>query len=136
MSEPFPERLSRFTPDLGKLNRDELLFEAGRSSVRPNRRWATAAILLAASQSLSLLLLWPYPRPMPSGLSLAQVESPAPSTAPDRSKTGAALAQGSWTRLDSLPDLQVEPRTAGDLTLIDSGPPLRAFAPLPSSLLN
>jgi hypothetical protein len=136
MSEPFPERLSRFTPDAGKLNRDLLLFEAGRSSVRPNRGWATAAVLLAATQCFSLLLLWPYPRPMPSGLSVAH-DDPAPSSSSaDRSKTGAGLADGSWSRLDRLPDLQVETRTANDLTLIDSGPPLRAFAPIPSSLLN
>ena len=32
MSEQFLERLNRFTPDAGKLNRDELLFEAGRRS--------------------------------------------------------------------------------------------------------
>jgi hypothetical protein len=136
MSEPFPERLSRFTPDAGKLNRDLLLFEAGRSSVRRNRGWATAAILLAASQFFSLLLLWPYPRPMPSGLSVAQVESPSSWTTSDRSETREALADGSWSRLDRLPELQVEARTEGDLTLIDSGPPLRAFASLPSSLLN
>ena len=37
MSEPILERLSRFTPDAGRLDRDALLFAAGRESARPNR---------------------------------------------------------------------------------------------------
>ena len=32
MSESFLERLSRFTPDAGRLERDALLFAAGRRS--------------------------------------------------------------------------------------------------------
>ena len=47
MSEPILERLSRFTPDAGRLDRDALLFAAGRSSARPNRGWKTLATLLA-----------------------------------------------------------------------------------------
>ena len=60
MSEPFAERLSRFTPDGSGLDRDALLFAAGRASVRHNRRWRVVAGGLAASQLLTLLLLWPH----------------------------------------------------------------------------
>ena len=75
MSEPFLERLSRFTPDAGGLDRDALLFAAGRNSVRPNRGWKTVASLLAATQALSLVLLWPRPNPptSPSTMSVATV---------------------------------------------------------------
>ena len=47
MSEPFLERLSKFTADAGGLNRDALLFAAGRSSARPNRVWKVLATMLA-----------------------------------------------------------------------------------------
>ena len=42
MSEPIVERLSRFTPDAGRLDRDSLLYEAGRKSARPNRAWTVS----------------------------------------------------------------------------------------------
>ena len=68
--------LSRFTPSLGGLNRDELLFAAGRASARPDRKWPTLAALLALSQALTLALLCtgtptlpraePTPPPVPS----------------------------------------------------------------------
>ena len=67
MSEPFLERLSRFTPDAGRLDRDALLFAAGRNSARPNRGWMTMAGLLAGTQALSLVLLWPPASPPPPG---------------------------------------------------------------------
>ena len=65
MSEPFLERLSRFTPDAGRLDRDALLFAAGRGSVRPNRGWITLATLLASTQLLSLVLLVAAALPRP-----------------------------------------------------------------------
>ena len=46
MSEPLAERLSRFTPDGSGLDRDALLFAAGRASARPNRRWVALAAAL------------------------------------------------------------------------------------------
>jgi hypothetical protein len=63
MSEPLAERLSRFTPDAGGLDRDALLFAAGRASARPGRRWMALAAALAASQVLTLALLWPHTPP-------------------------------------------------------------------------
>ena len=71
MSEPFLERLSRFTPDAGGLDRDALLFAAGRGSARPNRGWMTLAALLASTQALSLVLLWPHPTPPGGGIDRA-----------------------------------------------------------------
>ena len=74
MSEAFLERLSRFTPDAGGLDRDALLFAAGRSSARPNRGWMTLASLLAGTQTLSLVLLWPHPTPPASGFCTRNAE--------------------------------------------------------------
>src|SRR5437764_15363134 len=59
--QPFAERLSRFTPDATGLDRDGLLFAAGRASARPNRRWIALAGALAACQLLTLTLLWLRP---------------------------------------------------------------------------
>src|SRR5262249_4362918 len=59
MSEQFAEQLSRFTPEGGGLDRAAVLFEAGRASARPNRRWIALAAGLAACQLVTLALLWP-----------------------------------------------------------------------------
>jgi hypothetical protein len=60
-------RLSRFTPSPG-LDREALLFEAGRASARPGGRWIALAGTLAASQLFILgFLLWPRALPPGSG---------------------------------------------------------------------
>ena len=135
MSEPFLERLSRFTPDAGGLDRDALLFAAGRSSARPNRGWMTLASLLAGTQALSLVLLWPHPSP-PAGRSTVPVAGvPAPSAAPEPPASEASADPGLWSARHGLLESETDDRPAGDVTFIDSGPPLRAFPP-PPSLLN
>jgi hypothetical protein len=60
MPEPIVERLSRFTPDGSRLDRDALLFAAGRASVRPMATaWSAAVGALIACQLVTLVLLWP-----------------------------------------------------------------------------
>lgn len=54
-TEPLPELLARFTPKEAGLDRDALLFEAGRASVRPSRTWQALAGFLAATQTATLL---------------------------------------------------------------------------------
>ncbi len=78
MSEPFLERLSRFTPDAGGLDRDALLFAAGRGSARPNRGWKALAALLAGTQMLSLALLFQLPTPPAVGFREAVANVPVP----------------------------------------------------------
>ena len=137
MSEPILEHLSRFTPDAGGLDRDALLFAAGRNSVRPNRGWATAASLLAATQALSLVLLWPRPSPpaSPGAMSIANAPIPPRELEHSRSEAFPRPPQVLSARHNLLePDLEARP--AADVTFIDQGPPLRAVAPLPASLLN
>ncbi len=54
------QTLARFTPDASKLDRDALLFAAGRASV-PRRRWLFAVVgLLTLSQAATLVWLWPH----------------------------------------------------------------------------
>ena len=63
MSETFLDRLSRFTPDAAGLDRDALLFAAGRASVRSSRGWKAPAGALLMSQVLTVVFLWPSARP-------------------------------------------------------------------------
>ena len=90
MSEQFFERLSRFTPDAGKLNRDELLFEAGRRSIRPNRAWKSVASVLAVTQCLSLVLLLAGSRPVQPVHSVAHDPAPTPSFAERSTASGTS----------------------------------------------
>ena len=136
MSEPFLERLSRFTPDPGRLERDALLFAAGRGSVRTNRAWIGVAAMLACTQALSLLLLWPHPAPLPAGLPGPVATVPAAPAALEPLASEALASPGVWSARHNLLEMEIEDRPAGAVTFVDSGPPLRAFAPLPPSLLN
>jgi len=135
MSEPSLERLSRFTPDTGGLDRDALLFGAGRSSARPARGWIALASLLTATQALSLVLLWPRPIP-PIRRSTAPVASgPAPPATLEPPASEASANPGLWTARHRPWESRTEDPPAGEVSLIDGGPMLRAFLP-PRSLLN
>jgi hypothetical protein len=136
MSEPSLERLSRFTPDAGGLDRDALLFAAGRGSARPNRGWMSLASLLAGTQALSLVLLWLHSSPPAADLAVRVAAVTAPPGALEQPPTGALVNRGLWSARHSLLELETADRPVGDVNLIESGPPLRAFAPPPPSLLN
>jgi hypothetical protein len=135
MSEPSLERLSRFTPDAGALDRDTLLFAAGRASARPNRAWIALAAVLAATQALTLALALLWPRPAAHAV-LQPVPAPAPAV--ESPPPEPPESPGVWSARHSLvePDLEDRPAPAAAGTLIESEPPLRAFAPPPPSLLN
>src|SRR5262249_11048089 len=88
MSEPFIERLSRFTPDGSGLDRDALLFAAGRASFRRNWVWPTLAGLLTVSQFLTLAVLWPRSMPIAEPLVANEpmpefIRTSSPSISPD-----------------------------------------------------
>jgi hypothetical protein len=132
MSEPLAELLSRFTPDGMGLNRDALLFVAGRASVRPNRRWQLLAGVLAASQLLTLAGIWtrtPPARNDPPTVAVQQSE-PAPLPIPhDPSELGILserllASEGDW----------VPP--ADDAPMVAPEPPLSVFGPPPAKYLN
>jgi hypothetical protein len=135
MSEPFLERLSRFTPDAGGLDRDELIYAAGRRSARTNRGWMTVASLLAATQALSLVLLLPPARPLPAGVAVVHDAAPVVATAVE-SAPRALEELRVWSARVNLAELEPENRPAGDLNLIESGPALRAFTRARLSILD
>jgi hypothetical protein len=136
MSEPILERLNRFTPDPGGLDRDALLFAAGRSSARPNLRWKTLAALLGGTQALSLVLLLVHPTRPAGGLSMPVAALPAPPLALEPRATESVANPGIWSARHRLDESEPEDRPTDTLTLIDSEPPLRAFTPTPSPLSN
>ncbi len=138
MSESFIERLSRFTPDAGGLDRDSLLYAAGRESARPNRPWIVLATALALTQPLSLMLLWPHTVPPTSHVPIHVVYVPAPRATVASATLDAADCPGVWSARHSL--LESEPEDilvpVRAITFVESGPPLRAFGPPPPSILN
>lgn len=126
MSESFLERLSRFTPDAGRVDRDALLFATGRASARPNRGWISLAAVLASTQLLSLVFLWPHATPPGVGTSTQVANAPAPSMLPGPPAFETSANPGLWSVRPSL--LKSDPEGRPDTgTFVDSGPPLRAF---------
>lgn len=136
MSEPSLERLSRFTPDAGGLDRDALLYAAGRASARPNRGWIALAAALAVTQGLTLVLLWPRPTPPAARLPLPAADSPLPSSFPERPTSDSPDGANLWSVRHGFLGSETDDRPMDAGTSIESGPPLRAFGPPPSSLLN
>jgi hypothetical protein len=134
MPEPLPERLSRFTPDGTALDRDALLFAAGRASVRPSRHWAVLAGLLAASQVVSLVLLWPSPMsPVEPGVGSSSTPEVAASAPPAGSDAADQAALN--RRVLESPDNDLPPPRPVD-ALVPSDPPLYAFASPPPGGLD
>lgn len=131
--DPLIRQLSRFTPDGAGLDRDALLFAAGKASARPNRRWMAVAGALAASQLavLGLFLLPQRHEPLPVMVSTQMVASlPASEEAAPDPSSYLYLRARLLSDDGSLPPLEaVEAGSPDD-------PPLRAFGPLSSELFN
>jgi hypothetical protein len=129
--DPIVSQFRRFTPDSTGIDRDALLFAAGRASARPNRRWQALAGALAVCQLLSFAVLWPRSSPAtPSATTeLAAVETPP---APD---AGSPYELG-ILRARMISDGGAFRVPATNEPLVPDEPPLRVF-PLPKSrLLN
>ena len=114
MPGPLEDGLSRFTPSLGHLDRDGLLFAAGRASARPARKWPTVAALLALSQALTLALLVTGTPPRP------QPPAPAVPVVPAESVVPRPEAVRDWGR--ALDETPYSPPAMDDL--IPDEPPL------------
>ena len=140
MSEPFLERLSRFTPHAGGLDRDSLLFAAGRASARPNRGWICLSATLATSHVLALALLWPHAGQVAPYATGALVQSTPPRTA-ELAPSQSPSTFGVWSVRHESNEIQSEERLAddvatGELVLVESEPILRAFGPVPAYVIN
>ena len=139
MSEPFLERLSRFTPSTG-LDRDGLLYEAGRRSARPNRAWTASTSVLAVTQVLSLVLLWPRMMPQAEERTLAANGPSIRAGESAMSEPSASDARGSlWAARHNISESSFNDRSsAGEDAgpFLESEPPLKAFTPSAASLMN
>jgi hypothetical protein len=128
MAESFAERLSRFTPDSSALDRDALLFAAGRASARRSNRFLGVLTgALAAAQLLTLVLLWPAPRPasLPvadRSISAELASADAPPVAMDEASVGTLSRRALQSANEDLP------REKAVEQLVATGPALRAAA--------
>ncbi len=125
MPEPVTELLSRFTPDGTGLDRDALLFAAGRASARPRRHWMALAGVLAASQIATLLFLWPRTAP-PVAPNFVKAPPPVVAAPPEQP---APVPSAAWAlrnqAIDREGNLPVRPEAE---PMIPPDPPLHAFA--------
>lgn len=138
MSEPLAERLSRFTPNAAELDRDALLFAAGRASVRLSRFWPALAAGLAVAQLLTVICLWPRtapPSPGPSAAPFAASEPLRVEPLPARSSEVDPSALRALRQRMQEADLDY-PVSPSDEPMAPPGPPLHAFGKPPASLLN
>jgi len=136
MPEPIVERLSRFTPDGAKLDRDALLFAAGRASAGSKRGWAILAGTLVAAQVFTVVLLSPEPFTpgLPPRVTLPGsevVERPAPPRTRDASELSML---GQWVSQSPTGELPPFAAPAGSMALDD--PPLYAAAACAPADLN
>jgi|SRR5882724_7940231 len=134
MREPIIESLSRFTPGAGGLDRDAILFAAGRASARPNRKWMALAGSLAASQLVTLALLWPRPTPVVNSNGPLIADTEIKSALMDDTKQISPTWTDTtelWTRNRQMlmtSDTELPPPVASAGPMIPSDPPLRAYS--------
>lgn len=87
MRQDITETLGQFTPQAELLNRDEILFEAGRASVRQNRLW----VWFLVAQLITVIVLWPKGEPVghaPQAPEQEFVSEGTPEEIPDRKIIG------------------------------------------------
>lgn len=111
------ERLSRFTPNAAGLDRDAILFEAGRRSARTNRLWPALASLLVISNALTLFVLWPGP---PNAVAPPET---SPQNSPDLVIPPASPPPGMWSA-GSQPDVVFTDSTPSPGPFVSPGPTL------------
>jgi hypothetical protein len=125
MRDPIIEKLSRFTADGSGLDRDAILFAAGRASARPNRGWQVATGGLVACQLVTLALLWPRSAiPVSPSVEPGLPMPMAIASLPERTDQAVlgVLSRGLLVSGDvDLPPLTVEG------VMIQSDPPLHAY---------
>jgi hypothetical protein len=122
--DPLTDALARFTP-AARLDRDEVLFQAGRASARAGRLWKGAAALLLATNAATLAV-WLSTPPR----QVAVIEPPptpglgSPAVSPP-TETGPAIP--SWI---------VSARRTGELPPLPAGTEDRLVDPKPLTVLS
>jgi hypothetical protein len=119
--DPVSDRLARFTPAAAGLDRDALLFAAGRQSARPSRVWPLAVGVLALSQVATLVVLWP--RETPSQVVVPTAPTTTPATEP--LFPPASPDPGLWSA-GSRPDVLLDARPGSAGEFVSAAPPLTA----------
>jgi hypothetical protein len=114
--DPLTDALARFTP-AARLDRDEVLFQAGRASARAGRLWKGAAALLLATNAATLAI-W-FLTPPRQVVVLESRPSPLPADPAEPPPTETESQSPSWTvtarRTGELPPLP--PGTDANLTV-------------------
>ena len=113
------DRLSRFTPNAPGLDRDAILFAAGKRAGRGSWAWKVVAILLAVSQAVTLVALWP--REVPTVIPIAPPQVIVPPA--DRALPAPSPPGDVWT-VRSSPDVIQAPPSSPAGEFVSSGPPL------------
>ena len=117
--DPLTDALARFTPAAG-LDRDELLFRAGRASNRTGRLWRGAAVLLLATNATTLAF-W-LSSPAQPGVVVETRPAPIPEHPVEPAPTEPETMPPSWIvtarRTGELPP----PPPGTDAPLIESKP--------------
>lgn len=135
--DPLIQRLSQLTPDANGLDRDTLLFAAGRASARPDRRWPALAGALALSQVVILVVvLWPRPAvpvldPIKTDPPIVAIEPPLPPVPAE-----AYEPPGLWALREEIIAADGKLPLPTPIDLAPSKPPLHIFGPLPAELVN
>jgi len=133
MREPIIESLSRFTPHGSGLDRDAILFAAGRATARPNRGWMALAAALAACQLVTLAILWPRPTPaVDYALGPLADKQATPTLGAGNIQTSPGLGDTAelWTRNRRMlmnQDTELPPLPASG-PMVPSEPPLHAYS--------
>ena len=113
------DRLGRFTPSALDLDRDAILFAAGRRAARGSWLWKAAAGLLAVSQAVTLVALWPNPPATvaPVAPTPAVVPAPEPVLPPSPPRSDV------WTAAAG-PDVLEAPSSPSTAQFVQADPPL------------
>jgi hypothetical protein len=100
--DPVFDKLVRFSPSSGGLDRDAILFASGRASARSRRIWPAIAGFLAVTQAITLaaLLMPRSPREMPTKTEIPATSSPMVEPRPEYPSDGMIQV---WSDPDRLP---------------------------------
>lgn len=104
-------KLARFTLAPGGLDRDEMLFRAGRASAKPNRGWKAAVGVLAGTQAATLAFWLSTVSHPPASTSVPAVAAPTES-APPSAPMSPAIDPSSYLALSHRWDGEVPIRSA------------------------
>jgi hypothetical protein len=109
VSEDVIRKLAGFSPAPPAVDRDELLFRAGRASAPSPRWWKRAVAGLLVLQAVTVGLLVRKPTPQPAAT------SPSGQTAPEyQPEPGEPPAPNSYLVLSHDPDFDRRPVVSGD----------------------